>query len=86
MLVDTTVTPKPVAGSRSTTFEAGHALHKVSRKIKALKSEVAAMYDTPRRDAALRKPTSVSIHQMNRWQTDETEALVAYSKRMHGIS
>jgi hypothetical protein len=32
MLVDTTVTPKPVAGSRSATFNAAQALHRVSRK------------------------------------------------------
>jgi phage head maturation protease len=86
MVVDTTVTSKPVAGKRSATFEAGHALHKCSRKIKALKSAVVAMYDSPRHDVQPRKPTSVSIHQMNRWQTEETEALVAYSKRMHGVS
>jgi hypothetical protein len=86
MLVDTTVAPKPVAGTPSATFEAGHSLHKCSRKIKALKSDVAAMYDSPQRDAPQRRPMYATIHQLNRWQTEETEALVAYSKRLHGIS
>jgi HK97 family phage prohead protease len=45
MLVDTTSTPKPVAGSRSTAFQTGHALHKLSRRVRALKASIVAMYE-----------------------------------------
>jgi Caudovirus prohead serine protease len=40
MLVDTTVTPKPVAGSRSTMFNVGRDLHKISRKLAAIKERI----------------------------------------------
>jgi phage head maturation protease len=44
-LVDTTVTPKPAIGSRSTQFQASHEQHKFNRTIRGLKSRIAALVE-----------------------------------------
>jgi Caudovirus prohead serine protease len=78
VLVDTTATPKPVAGSRSATFNAAHALHKVSRKVRKLRAQIAAMYDAP-------PPVrwSMTLGESNRLQTLETERLQEYARLIH---
>jgi HK97 family phage prohead protease len=77
MLVDTTVTPKPVAGSRSMTFQAGHILHKVSRKVRAVKKAIAAMYD----DAPQAVTWSMSLAQSNALQSERYDELAANAKQ-----
>jgi hypothetical protein len=81
MVVDKTFTPKPVAGSRSAAFNAAHALHKVSRKVRKLKTQIAATYDAP---PPVRR--SMTVDELNGLQTAETERLVAHSRKVHGIS
>jgi HK97 family phage prohead protease len=71
MLVDTTVTPKPAAGSRSSAFRAGQIVHKLSRKVRALKTTIAAMYD----DKPPQRQWSMTIDESNREQTAEVERL-----------
>jgi hypothetical protein len=43
MLVDTTVTPKPTAGSRSKKFQTYNAMYKISRKVRELKASNASV-------------------------------------------
>lgn len=77
-LVDTTVTPKPTSGSESATFAAGRALHKINRRIKAMrqsKSEVPA----PRPKFAM------TVEQSNRLHTEETEALQQRTRGTHSL-
>jgi hypothetical protein len=80
VLVDKTFTPKPVAGSRSATFNAAYALHKVSRNVRKLKAAIAATYD-----AAPPVRRSMTLDESNRLQTAENERLVAYARKVHGI-
>jgi prohead serine protease len=54
-LVDTTVTPKPVAGSRSPQFQLSHDQHKFNRTIRGIKSRIYALLDDrPNSERALR--------------------------------
>lgn len=72
MVVDKTVTPKPVAGSRSMLFNASRTLSKVSRTVRKLKASVAATYGDREQRHAIRWPT---LEESNRAQTAETERL-----------
>jgi hypothetical protein len=83
MLVDTTFTPKPVAGLRSATFKAQCALHKVARTVKTLKAQIAARHEQP-----LPVKRSMTVDQSNRLQTIETEKLIAAgarAQRLHSM-
>jgi phage head maturation protease len=54
-LVDTTTTPKPVAGSRSPQFQLSHDQHKFNRTIRGIKSRIYALLDDgPKSERALR--------------------------------
>ncbi|MDH2357692.1 HK97 family phage prohead protease [Bradyrhizobium sp. SSUT112] len=72
MVVDKTVTPKPVAGSRSMFFNASRTLSKVSRTMRKLKASVAATYGEREQRRPVRWPT---LEESNRAQTEETERL-----------
>jgi hypothetical protein len=52
-LVDTTLTPKPVAGSRSKKFHDYNAMYKVSRKVREIKATTTAMLALQERLALL---------------------------------
>ncbi|UGX97105.1 HK97 family phage prohead protease [Bradyrhizobium barranii subsp. barranii] len=72
MVVDKTVTPKPVAGSRSMFFNASRTLSKVSRTVRKLKASLATTYG----DREQRRPTRwPTLEESNRAQTAETERL-----------
>ncbi len=73
-VVDASITPKPVAGKRSVTFNAAYALHKVSRGLREMK---AALTRLPTNEAPL---LSMSVDQMNRLQTLETERLQSLAR------
>jgi hypothetical protein len=84
MLVDTTATPKPVAGSRSATFNAAQALHRVSRKVRKLKASIAATCGTSATydaEPVTRRP--MTLRESNRLQRLETEELQARFLRSH---
>lgn len=54
-LVDTTVTPKPVAGSRSQQFQLSQERHKFNRTVRGIKSRIYALLDDgPKSERALR--------------------------------
>jgi hypothetical protein len=72
MVVDKTVTPKPLAGSRSMFFHASRTLSKVSRTVRKLKASVAATYGDREQRRTIRWPT---LEESNRAQTEETERL-----------
>ena len=67
-VVDKSFTPKPAAGSRSATFSAARALHKVSRNMRKLKAQIAETYNAP---PPLRR--SMTVDRLNRMQTAETK-------------
>jgi hypothetical protein len=77
MVVSKSVTPKPVAGSRTSTLRAGQRLHHVSRAVRKLKAQVITTYD----DTKPVKVPRFSVEQTNRWQTEETERLQALARR-----
>ena len=79
VLVDTTVTPKPMAGSRSAMLNAAHALHKVSRKVRKLRAQIAATYDAP--PPPVRR--SITLGESNMLQRLETERLQEHARRLH---
>jgi len=79
MVVDKTFTPKPVAGSRSATFNAAQALHKVARKVRNLKAQIAATYDAPPPPV---RP-SMTVGESNRLQTLETERMQKHARLLH---
>ncbi|MDH2341542.1 HK97 family phage prohead protease [Bradyrhizobium sp. SSUT77] len=72
MVADKTVTPKPVAGSRSMFFNASRTLGKVGRTVRKLKASIAATYGDREPPRKIRWPT---IEESNRAQTEETERL-----------
>lgn len=77
-LVDKNVTPDPTLGKRTATFNAHQQMHKISRKMRDLKQQIAAMNDpAPGRSTA----RHVTIDTMNHWQTEETERLQALARR-----
>lgn len=80
-VVDKSFTPKPAAGSRSATFSAARALHKVSRNMRKLKAQIAETYNAP---PPLRR--SMTVDRLNRMQTAETKRLQARARTVHGIS
>jgi HK97 family phage prohead protease len=81
MVVSKSYTPKPVAGRRSATFEAGQRLHKLSRKVKALKASIAAMYGTSEQPKPTpRRPMTMDQFIRLHSQTDETEKLQALAR------
>jgi hypothetical protein len=80
MLVDTTFTPKPVAGSRSQTFNAQRALHNVARTVRKLKAQIAARQEQP-----MPVKRSMTVDQLNRLQTAEYEELQANARRLHSV-
>jgi hypothetical protein len=79
MVVDKTLTPKPIAGSRSATMIAGQTLHKVSRAVRTLKAQVRTTYG----DGNPGKPRPMTLNQSNRMQTADTERLQQYGKTIH---
>jgi hypothetical protein len=88
-LVDTTTTPKPVAGSRSPQFQLSHEHHKVNRTIRGIKSRIYALLDdSPNSERALRAriadlsaPPSFSFES----DVDRIEALQAQARRRLGL-
>lgn len=68
VLVNSTVTPKPVAGQYSATFNAAHLLHKVKAARPFAREPVQRSY--------------VTADELNRWQTEETERLQEYARSM----
>ncbi|WP_256807796.1 HK97 family phage prohead protease [Bradyrhizobium sp. Bra64] len=72
MVVDKTVTPKPVAGSRSLFFNTSRTLSKVSRTVRKLKASVAATYGDREQRRPVRWPT---VEESNQAQTAEVERL-----------
>lgn len=77
VVVDKTVTPKPLAGSRSLFFNTARTLSKVARTVRKLKASVAATYGERERMRPLRWPT---LEESNRAQTEETERLQRQAK------
>jgi phage head maturation protease len=74
MLVDTTVTPKPMAGSRSQKFNTYNAMYKVSRKVREIKASSAAILALSDRIAVLDDEPrtfdwSMHVYQSNRLET-----------------
>jgi hypothetical protein len=81
VLVDTTATPKPVAGQRSATLETGQILHRISRKVKALKASIAATYGTSEQPKPMpRRPMTMDQFIRLHSQSDETERLQALAR------
>ncbi|OSJ22064.1 HK97 family phage prohead protease [Bradyrhizobium japonicum] len=79
-VVDKTATPRPVAGHRSATFRAAQMLHKLSRKVRSLKAQAISTSGTlprPRR--------SMTLDQLNSFQTAEIERLQAVARGRHGL-
>jgi HK97 family phage prohead protease len=79
-LVDTTITPKPVAGSRSKKFQDYNALYKVSRKVRAIKATNIAVLSLQERLALLSSELtpidwSMTVHHSNHLQSLEFEQL-----------
>jgi HK97 family phage prohead protease len=78
-LVDTTVTPKPVAGSRSKKFQDYNALYKVSRKVREIKATNIAVLALQERLAMLGNEsapwTTMTLDESNRLETDRNEAM-----------
>jgi hypothetical protein len=75
---DKTVTPKPVAGSRSAMFNVGRDVHKISRKLAALKESNIAVLALQERLALLgseSKPWTMTLDQSNRFETDRNDAI-----------
>ncbi len=73
-VVDSSVTPKPVAGKRSATFKATYALHKVARGLREIKAALAVL------PVAHQPRLSMTVDQMNRMQTLETERLQSMAR------
>lgn len=73
-VVDSSVTPKPVAGKRSATFKATYTLHKVARGLREIKAALAVL------PVAQQPRLSMTVDQMNRAQTEETERLQALAR------
>ena len=61
MLVDTTVTPKPVAGSRTKKFHAYNAMYKISRKLRELKASNIAVLALSEKIACLQDDTPIVL-------------------------
>jgi hypothetical protein len=77
-LVDTTVTPKPVAGSRSKKFRDYNAMYKVSRKVREVKATNTALLALQERLALLGSesaPWTMTLDQSNRLETDRNDAM-----------
>jgi HK97 family phage prohead protease len=88
MLVDTTVTPKPVAGSRSTMFNVGRDVHTISRKLAAIK-ESMAIADLSTRIAAYtdQQPIdwSMTANESNHMQSLHIEQMQNERRNMLGM-
>ncbi|MEH2485768.1 HK97 family phage prohead protease [Bradyrhizobium sp. AZCC 2230] len=78
-VVDKTVTPKPVAGTRSATMKAAQILHRVSRTVRRLKAQAVETYGDAK--PAKRRPMTVS--ESNRLQSEQNERLIARTRAMH---
>jgi len=78
MVVEKTFTPKPVAGTRSVNFRVGQMLHKVSRGVRKLKAQAAAIYGEREQRPKIRWPT---IDESNRMETAEIARLQEHSRR-----
>jgi phage head maturation protease len=79
-LVDTTVTPKPVAGARSKKFQTYNAIYKLSSKLRAIKATNTAVLALHERLALLgseHEPIdwSMTIDQSNRLETDRNDQM-----------
>jgi hypothetical protein len=89
MLVDTTVTPKPVAGSRSAKFQTYNAMYRVSRKVREMKASAASIVALADRIAIVdhlpeAQPvvwTAMTSDAINRQTTERYEALAANARR-----
>jgi hypothetical protein len=86
-LVDTTITPKPVAGSRSVKFQTYNAMYRVSRKVREIKASKASVLALAERIAVLDDPLaqpvvwSMSTGESNRRTTARYEQLAADVRR-----
>jgi hypothetical protein len=85
MLVDTTVTPKPVAGSRTKKFHAYNAMYKLSRKLRELKASNITVLALSDRVVSLRNENepirlSMTVAESNRFDTDRIEQM-QYERR-----
>lgn len=76
-VVDKNVTPDPTLGRRTATFNAHQQMHKISRKMRDLRQQIAAMNDGAPARAAAR---AISNDVLNRLQTEETERLQALAR------
>jgi HK97 family phage prohead protease len=89
-LVDTTVTPKPVAGARSKKFETYNAMYKLSRKVREIKATNAAVLALHERIAGLDVGSqcfdwSMDVHQSNRFETEKYDRLQSARRAMLGM-
>jgi hypothetical protein len=86
MLVDTTVTPKPVAGSRTKKFHTYNAMYKISRKLRELKaSNLASIALSERIDNTHVEYQPVSFAS-NESDVDRIERLQRQARARLGIS
>jgi hypothetical protein len=80
MLVDTTATPKPVAGSRSKKFHDYNAMYKLSRKVREVKASSIALIALQERLALLGSEPAPSawtmtLDESNRLETDRNDQM-----------
>jgi hypothetical protein len=87
MFVDTTVTTKPTAGSRSAKFHAYNAMYRVSRKVRELKASSASVLVPTDRIAVLDDEAqpfvwaAMTSDQISRQTTLQYEQLAANARR-----
>jgi Caudovirus prohead serine protease len=88
MLVDTAVTPKPTASSRSAKFHTYNAIYKISRKVRELKASKASVLALTERIAVLDDDeappfvwAAMTSDQINRQTTERYDQLQANALR-----
>lgn len=90
MLVDTTVTGKPIAGSRSRKFQGYNAMYKISRKVRELKASSLALIGIADRVAVLDNKAqpivwSMTACQSNRFETEWYDRMQAQRRAELGV-
>jgi HK97 family phage prohead protease len=90
MLIDTTITSKPVAGSRSAMFNVGRDVHKISRKLSAIKSANTAVLGLHDRLALIGSESapiawSMTADRCNRIVTEQYEEYQLHARARLGV-